>query len=101
MRKSLTKTIIRAGLADSLSRTFKINRLQAEEFLETMLEEIGSALASGESVKLTNFGTLKLLKKKSRMGRNPKTLQMAEIKARRVVLFRPSSKLKARLNHER
>jgi integration host factor subunit alpha len=100
MKKNTTKTIIRAELATSLGSTFKLHRFQAEEFLEAMLEEIGAALARGENVKLTNFGTLKLLAKRSRVGRNPKTLQAAEIKARRAISFRPSLKLKARLNRE-
>ncbi|MDR0407253.1 MAG: HU family DNA-binding protein [Holosporales bacterium] len=98
MSTKKTSTVIRAELARALAEAFKIHRLQSEEFLETTLEEIGAALARGESVKLTNFGTFKLLSKKSRLGRNPRTLEPAKIKARRVISFHSSLELKTRLN---
>ena len=41
--------------------------------VEDMLEEVCGALAKGETVKLSSFGTFAVRQKSQRMGRNPKT----------------------------
>ena len=66
--------------------------------MELVFELIKATLESGENVKLSRFGNFVLKDKKSRMGRNPKTGEDMEISARRVVTFRPSDVLKARVN---
>jgi integration host factor subunit alpha len=99
--ESKPRTVIRVELADSLAKAFEVRRFQADEFLETMLEEIGESLANGRNVKLPGFGTFRLLTKESRVGRNPKTLKETEIKARNIVSFHCSLKLKERLNEKR
>jgi integration host factor subunit alpha len=68
--------------------------------VEDMLEEICSALARGESVKLSSFGTFAVRQKAQRMGRNPKTGDEVPIAPRRVLVFRPSHVLKAVINGE-
>ncbi len=50
------------------------------------------------SVKLTNFGTLTVLNKKERIGRNPRTKEKAIISARKVASFRASDTLKNLIN---
>ncbi len=48
-------------------------------------------LADGEPVLISGFGQWKVREKKSRVGRNPKTLEEFEVSARRVVTFYSSS----------
>ncbi|MDR0662258.1 MAG: HU family DNA-binding protein [Holosporales bacterium] len=93
-----TKTVIRVQLAEVLAREFGLYRFQAENFIETVLEEIGAALASGEEVKVAGFGTFRVVERKGRIGRNPRTQESAEIKARKAIVFRPSGTQKARVN---
>ena len=62
------------------------------------LEEVCGALAKGETVKLSSFGTFAVRQKSQRMGRNPKTGDEVPIAPRRVLVFRPSHVLKAVIN---
>ena len=55
-------------------------------------------LASGESVKLSSFGSFLLRDKRGRVGRNPKTGVEVPIDARRVLVFKPSQVLKERVD---
>jgi integration host factor subunit alpha len=88
--QSLTKNELTEILFDRIG----LNKREAKDVIEAFFDEISSALARGEKVKLTGFGTFELLTKKKRMGRNPKTGEPAEISARRVVTFHPSQLLK-------
>ena len=62
--------------------------------VEAFFEEIRAALEAGENVKLSGFGNFELRTKSERPGRNPKTGEEIPIKARRVVTFHSSQKLK-------
>ena len=57
-----------------------------------------AALEAGESVKISGFGTFSVRQKGRRVGRNPKTGKEVPILPRRVLVFRPSHVLKARVN---
>ena len=48
--------------------------------------------------KLSKFGTFSIRKKKSRIGRNPKTIEIKVISSRDVVLFKPSKEFKEFVN---
>ena len=72
--------------------------LESADLLETVLERVSAALESGESVKISGFGTFSVRQKGRRVGRNPKTGQEVPILPRRVLVFRPSHVLKARVN---
>jgi integration host factor subunit alpha len=66
--------------------------------LDRALEIVGEALEKTGEVKLSKFGNFIVREKSAREGRNPKTGIEATISARRVVTFRPSPKLKSRVN---
>ena len=70
----------------------------SEKVTNEMLNIIIEGLNTQRLVKITGFGTFKILEKKQRIGRNPKTGQTHEIKARRTVVFRPSKKFKHMIN---
>ena len=53
-----------------------------------------------KKLKINGFGKFKLLNKRSRYGRNPKTGEEFEIKARKVVTFYPSINIKKKINNE-
>ena len=63
-----------------------------------LIEAIAERLSAGEEVKISSFGSFTVRGKGLRMGRNPKTGEPAAILPRRVVVFRPSAKLKERIN---
>lgn len=62
------------------------------------LDEIADALARGEAVKLRSFGSFTVRSKRERIGRNPRTGVEVPIKPRRVLTFKASPVLAARVN---
>jgi len=77
-----------------------LSRAAAGEVFNIVFDEIATALANGEDVKLREFGVFVVREKRARNGRNPKTGVESEICARRVISFRPSPNLVAQINAE-
>ena len=65
--------------------------------MESVLGHMSDALASGETVKISSFGTFSVRDKAARVGRNPKTGEEVPILARRVLTFRPSHLMRDRV----
>ena len=94
MRINLTKKEIINSLYMQLGFSKKICENLLEDFFSIILNE----LKINYKVKISKFGTFILRHKKSRIGRNPKTLEKKIISARNVVLFKPSNELKKFIN---
>ena len=92
------KTLTRQDISEALYRDVGLSKHESALMLETVLEHISNALINGEIVKLSSFGTFTSRKKRERIGRNPKTGVTATINARRVISFKPSKLMKARIN---
>ena len=89
--------LTRVDMAESLFNKLGLNKKEARELVDLCFEELKASLAVGEQVKLSGFGNFELRDKNERPGRNPKTGEKVLITARRVVIFRPGQKLKARV----
>ncbi|NGX16478.1 integration host factor subunit alpha [Wenzhouxiangella sp. XN24] len=89
--------LTKAEMAEALFQDMGLNKREARELVEMFFEELRTALANGEQVKLSGFGNFDLRDKNRRPGRNPKTGEEIPITARRVVTFRPGQKLKTRV----
>src|SRR6476646_10075693 len=95
------KTITRVELYDAVYRNAGLSRSQSMAMVEAVFKEIADALATGENVKLSGFGSFIVRKKGERLGRNPKTGTEVPISPRRVLVFKPSPIVKQRVNGER
>ncbi len=95
------RTITRAQLAEAVYQEVGLSRSESAELLESVLKYTADALAKGETVKISSFGSFSLRQKGQRVGRNPKTGEEVPILPRRVLVFRPSQVLKARVNEKR
>ena len=82
-------------IINQVSSRASLSRVKAEEAVETVIELIKESLGHGEPVILRRFGTFQVRAKSKRVGRNPKTGEEIPIKARRVVTFHSSQKLKS------
>jgi integration host factor subunit alpha len=89
--------LTRVDMAESLFNKLGLNKNEARELVDLYFEELVASLAVGEQVKLSGFGNFALRDKKERPGRNPRTGEKIPVPARRVVIFRPGQKLKARV----
>ena len=94
MRINLTKKEI----VNSIYMQIGFSKNIAENLLEDLLSIILNELIINKKVKIPKFGTFILRYKKSRIGRNPKTLEKKLISERNVVLFKPSKDLKKFIN---
>ncbi|MEG3145191.1 integration host factor subunit alpha [Sphingomonas sp. RT2P30] len=90
-------TLTRADLATALHRQIGLSNADSANLVEQILDQMRDALAKGENVKIPGFGTFILRDKGGRIGRNPKTGVEAPISPRRVLIFRPSGKLRERI----
>ncbi len=87
----------KARLVDFLCEELALTRPDAKLLVEQFFESIREELEHGYHVKLSGFGNFILRDKTERPGRNPKTGEVVPVTARRVVTFKPGSKLKARV----
>ena len=94
MRVNLTKKEI----INSIYMQIGFSKNVVESLLEDFLLILISELIKNKKVKISKFGTFFLRYKKSRIGRNPKTLEKKIIRDRNVVLFKPSKEFKDYIN---
>jgi integration host factor subunit alpha len=92
------KTITRAQLSEAVYQEVGLSRNESADLLEAVLDEISGALAIGQTVKISSFGSFSVRSKGQRIGRNPKTGEEVPILPRRVLVFRPSQLLKKQIN---
>jgi integration host factor subunit alpha len=92
------QTITRADLCEAVYQKLGLSRAESSELVESVLREISDTLIKGETVKLSSFGSFVVRQKGERIGRNPKTGIEVPITPRRVLVFKPSNVMKARIN---
>lgn len=90
-----TPTLTKAELADLLFERLGLNKRESKDMVEAFFEFIHDSLVSGKDVKLSGFGNFQVRRKAPRPGRNPRTGELIPIRARNVVTFHASHKLKA------
>lgn len=95
------ETVTRAHLSEAVYREVGLSRAESAQLVDHVLEEVCAALANGETVKLSSFGTFAVREKGERVGRNPKTGEEVPISPRRVLVFRASNVLRDRINSDR
>jgi len=91
-------TVTRADLCEAVHEQVGLTRQDCGELVERVLELMAGALEAGNQVKLSGFGVFQVREKRARMGRNPKTGEPAAIEPRRVIGFRASQVMKARVD---
>jgi integration host factor subunit alpha len=90
-----TPTLTKAELAELLFDRIGLNKRESKDIVEAFFDLLHEALVKGQEVKLSGFGNFTIREKGSRPGRNPRTGESVSIKARNVVTFHSSHKLKA------
>jgi DNA-binding protein HU-beta len=77
-----------------LSDLARMPQSQVKRVIDALATLIEKELKKGEKVMIPNFGIFGVKERAKRKGRNPKTGEIIEIPARKVVYFKPSKKLK-------
>lgn len=93
-------TLTKADLVHKVYETHDLSKAQATEVVEVFLRLSKRCMENGQDLLLSGFGKFNVKEKKARRGRNPQTGDALMLDARRVVTFKPSGLLRARLNKE-
>lgn len=89
--------LTKAELAEGLYAEIGLSKRESKEIVETVYDLMSESLVAGGDVKVSSFGNFMVRHKAERPGRNPRTGEATLIKARRVVTFHASAKLKEQL----
>jgi integration host factor subunit alpha len=92
-RMALTKNDLVAAVND-----LGFTKKKSVDIIEGLIEIIKSTLAQGEDVLVSGFGKFSIKEKRSRRGRNPATGDDLMLRARKVVTFKCSGKLREKIN---
>ena len=90
-------TLTRADLSDAIHNGIGLARSECYDLVDSILDRMSDALASGDTVKISGFGTFLVREKGGRIGRNPKTGVEVPIEPRRVLTFKASQKMRDRI----
>ena len=85
-------------LVDVVAQNTGMTKKDSVAAVSAILDVITTALASGEDVKITGFGSFEVKTREARTGRNPKTGAPVEIPASKYVSFSAGSVLKEKVN---
>ena len=67
------EVLTKASMINYLNENIGLSKRECQVFFEVFLDLITRELIEEKDVKLVNFGIFKVMKKKARLGRNPKT----------------------------
>ena len=94
MRKNFTRN----KLAQRINVKLGYSKEEAKEFIEIFLNYIKININEKENFKISKLASFRVISKKERIGRNPKTGQDAIISERKVVSCKFSKNLKNKIN---
>ena len=94
----LKKNFSRKDLSNKIYREIGFSKNFSSILVDNFFESLISELTKSNKIKISSFGTFKVINKKERIGRNPKTKMEAKNCSRNVVKFKPSSFVKKKIN---
>ena len=90
-------TLTKADIVANVYAKGMLTKAEASESVEASLSLIKNALAATDEVLVSGFGKWSVRQKAQRRGRNPQTGEPLILPPRKVVTFRPSRVLKAKV----
>lgn len=91
----------KSDLIEALATNQNLPVKTAESFVATVLSTITEALAKGDNVEIRGFGSFTVREYQAYEGRNPKTGNKIEVKAKKLPFFRVGKELREKLNEIR
>ena len=95
-----TPALTKAQLAQMLFEQIGLNKRESKDTIDAFFNLVADSLVEGNDVKITGFGNFQIRTKAPRPGRNPRTGETIPIRARRVVTFHASYKLKEQIKDQ-
>ena len=94
----MVKNFTRKSLYNRIYKTVGFSKNFSSSVVDNFFEIMINEIIRKKKLKISNFGTFKVLNKKERLGRNPKNKIIATIKSRNVVNFKASNNFKRKIN---
>lgn len=88
----------KSDLITAIAATADLSKADAARALNATTDAISGALAAGDSVAITGFGSFLVRERAARVGRNPQTGAAIQIKASKAPAFKASKLLKESVN---
>ena len=99
VKRSRGGLMIKSQLIDALaSENLHLTQRDVERVVSVILERMTQALEDGGRVELRGFGAFSVRTRPARPGRNPRTGEAVQVKAKHVPFFKSGKELRARLN---
>ena len=95
----LKKNFNRKDLSNKIYQNLGFSKNYSSTIIDNFFETLIQELLKSNKIKISSFGTFKVINKKERIGRNPKTKVETIIVPRKVVKFKPSLLVKEKLNN--
>ncbi len=96
--EELASTTTKADLTEAVYLLGGLTKRESAKIVEMVFDTMKDNLEDGAKIKISGFGNFEVRDKAARPGRNPQTGQELTISARRILRFKASQKLKAKLN---
>jgi DNA-binding protein HU-beta len=90
----------RDDLKRAVAKNTGLSDAQADNAVRAVFASIESALADGQEVTISGFGSFRVAERPARDGLHPQTRQPMKIEARRSPAFKPGARLKRAVNGE-
>jgi len=81
-------------LINAVAERSGVTKKDTEKVINAAIDAITAALAEGDKIQLTGFGSFEVKERAARTGRNPRTGEATEIAASRVPVFKAGKALK-------
>ena len=94
----MKKTLTKKDLANTINNKLGYSKEEAKSFAKVFFNSIINNIVKEKKLKITKLGTFSTIKKKARMGRNPRTKEESLITERYVISFKFSKLLIDKMN---
>jgi integration host factor subunit beta len=88
----------KADLVEEVIRVAVLSKKDAENVVNTVFGQIMEALKSDDKIELRGFGSFRVRRRRSRLGRNPKTGDRVDVPSKRIPYFKPGKELRDLIN---
>jgi integration host factor subunit beta len=90
----------KADLVEEVIRVAELSKKDAESVVNTVFGQIMEALKSDDKIELRGFGSFRVRRRRSRLGRNPKTGDRVDVPSKRIPYFKPGKELRDLINDQ-
>ena len=93
----MTKSELIESLFEKLSDS--LSKKDAELIVNIIFKEMSKALKEGDKIEIRGLGSFKIISRRSRVGRNPKSGEKVSVPEKKAVFFKPGKELKERADN--